>query len=142
MDRKQILLDHLAIAKTTVAINPTYEGVKLPKDLMSKDTVRLNLSNHFSYPMQFRDDKVVATLSFGGVPFECHIPYNAIFAVFIAGASLEDAVLFDDAIPDSTKRLIPLIELGDIDAMKFISDLQKQFERDDITVGQYNDKPQ
>lgn len=143
MDRKQILLDHLAIAKTSIALDPTYEGVKLPKHIMDKDTVvRLNLSKTNSTAMQFTAEKVIATLKFGGVPFECHIPYNAIFAVFIAGASLEDAVLFDDAIPDSTKRLIPLIELGDIDAMKFISDLQKQFERDDITVGQYNDKPQ
>ena len=142
MNRKQILLDHLAIAKTTIALDPTCEGVKLPKDLMSKDTVRLNLSNTFSGPMQFRDDKVIATLSFSGVSFECHIPYKAIFAVMIAGASLTDAVIFDESVPEDTKRLIPLIESSNVDLFKFMADLQLQFERDDITVGQYNDKPQ
>jgi stringent starvation protein B len=141
MNKKQILLDHLAIAKTTIALDPTCEGVKLPKDLMSKDTVRLNLSNTFSGPMQFRDDKVIATLSFSGVSFECHIPYKAIFAVMIAG-NLEDAIVFDESIPQTTKRLIPLLESNNVDAFRFMADLQLQFERDDITVGQYNDKPQ
>jgi len=141
MDRKQILLDHLAIAKTSIALDPTYEGVKLPKHIMDKDTVvRLNLSNN--YPMEFRQDKVIATLKFGGVPFECHIPYQAIFAVFIAGATLEDAVVFEESVPMSSKRLMPLIESGNVDFLRFMADLQLQFLRDDITVGQYNDKPQ
>ena len=143
MDRKQILLDHLAIAKTTIAIDPTCEGVKLPKNLKDRDTVvKLNLSNTFSGSMQFTDEKVIATLTFGGVPFECHIPYQAIFAVFIAGASLEDAVIFEESVPMASKRLMPLIESGNVDFIRFIADLQLQFLRDDITVGQYNDKPQ
>ena len=144
MDRKQILLDHLAIAKTTIVLDSTTVGVKLPKQLMGKDNVRLNLSNHFSMPMQFRDDKVVATLSFQGQPFECHIPYEAIYALFIAGSSPEDAVVFDESVPSSTKRMISLYESSNLDAMKFMSELETLLDRDDVIMGNLEgtDKPQ
>jgi stringent starvation protein B len=142
MDRKQILLDHLAIAKTMIAIDPTVKGVKLPKHLMDADTVRLNLSNTFTYPMQFKEDKVVTTLTFGGVPFECHIPYMSIFAVMIAGTSPDDAVVFDESVPQPTKRMVSLYESNNYDAMKFMAELEEQFDRDDIVIGKYNDKPQ
>ena len=144
MDRKQILLDHLAIAKTTIVLDSTTEGVKLPKQLMGKDNVRLNLSNHFSMPMQFREDKVVATLSFQGQPFECHIPYEAIYALFIAGSSPEDAVVFDESVPNSTKRMISLYESSNLDAMKFMSELETLLDRDDVIMGNLEgtDKPQ
>jgi len=143
MDKKQILLDHLAIAKTTIAIDPTVEGVKLPKNLMEKDTVRLNLSNNFPGPMMFKDGKVIATLSFSGQPFECHIPYEAIFAVMIAG-NLEDAVLFEESIPESTKRIMPLLQAGNYEALRFMAELEKQLSREDITIGSLEgtDKPQ
>ena len=142
MDRKQILLDHLAIAKTMIALDPTVKGVKLPKHLMDADTVKLNLSNTSAYPMQFKEDKVVTTLTFGGVPFECHIPYMSIFAVMIAGTSPDDAVVFDESVPQPTKRMVSLYESNNYDAMKFMAELEEQFTRDDITVGKYNDKPQ
>ncbi len=142
MDRRQILLDHLAVAKTTIAIDPTYEGVELPKKVKEKDTViRLNLSNN--YPMEFRQDKVIATLKFGGVPFECHIPYKAIFAVMIAG-TFEDAVLFEESIPEATKRIMPLLQAGNYEALRFMVELENQLSREDIRIGNIEgtNKPQ
>jgi stringent starvation protein B len=142
MDKKQILLDHLAIAKTTVALDPTVEGVLLPKNVKEKDTViRLNLSNN--YPIEFRQDKVITTLKFGGVPFECHIPYKAIFVIMIAG-NLEDAVLFEESLPEATKRILPLIQSGNYEALRFMADFEKQLSREDITIGSLEgtDKPQ
>lgn len=144
MDKKLILIEHLAIAKTMVVLDTNTSGVKLPSHLMGKDTVRLNLSNHFQMPMQFRDDKVVVTLSFQGMPFECHIPYESIFAIMIAGASPEDAVVFDESLPTSTKQMIDFFQKNSsLDALKFMADLENQFERDDVIVNINTDeKPQ
>lgn len=140
-NKKQVIEDFLSQGKSVLCIDPTVKGVKLPKHLMDADTVKLNLSNTSAYPMQFKEDKVVTTLTFGGVPFECHIPYMSIFAVMIAGTSPDEAVVFDDSVPPAMEK-ISHSENNNHDAMKFMAELEKQFDRDDITVGKYNDKPQ
>ncbi len=145
MDNQQVLLDHLAIAKTTVTLNATFDGVKLPPHLMGNSTVNLNLSNKFQLPMLIREDKVVATLSFNGMPFQCHIPYVSIFAIRLAEGKIEDAVVFEDDIPLDTKEMINLFEkTQDLDFLAFMAELKEQCERDDVAIGNIEgtNKPQ
>jgi stringent starvation protein B len=143
MDKKLILLEHLAIAKTQITLNSKIDGVKLPPHLMGKDTVRLNLSNQLAIPTQFKTDKVVATLTFKGVPFECHIPYTSIYVIRLVN-NIEDAVFFEESLPASTKRMVELFQNnGSLEALKFMAELENQFERDDVIVNINSDeKPQ
>jgi len=144
MNKKQILLDHLAISKTTVSLDSSLSGVKLPSHLMTKKQVSLNLSNKFSFPMIFKDDKVIATLSFNGFPFECHIPYASIFAIRLTDGKIEDAVIFEDDVPKETKEFITTLGDKEIDFLAFMIDLKEQYNRDDITIGSLEgtNKPQ
>jgi len=130
MDKKQILLDHLAIAKTSIYLDTKVDGVKLPSHLMKNEYVSLNLSNKFGLPMKFTADKVVATLTFKGMPYECHIPYKAILMIKLADGNLEDAIIFD--------------KLQNNDLADFMADLESQFDRDDVILGsiENTNKPQ
>lgn len=57
-------------------------GVVVPAQYASDAHLRLNLSYRYSIPdLEVGDDDVQATLSFGGRPFHCVLPWDAIFGI-------------------------------------------------------------
>ncbi len=145
MNKRQILLDHLEIGKTFITLNPSVEGVKLPSHLMDGFQCNLYLSYHFQMPMMVTSDKVVASLTFQGQVFECHIPLEAIYCIRIAGGSVLDTILFEEDMPEEFfKRAREILEqlpepaLEKIHeqalARQFMEAIREEFERDDVGV--------
>ena len=57
-------------------------GVSVPAKYSADAELRLNLSYRFaSRDLTIGDEGVICTLSFGGLPFRCVLPYSAIYAV-------------------------------------------------------------
>lgn len=64
---------------TLVALDGRYEGVDLPEHLRGDPQVRLNLSYRFGLPIEVGEEGVRATLTFGGVPHDCKLPWKSIY---------------------------------------------------------------
>ncbi len=65
-----------------VHLDARCSGVEVPKKYSSDAELRLNLSYRFaSRDLTVGGDAVSCTLSFGGLPFHCVLPYAAIYAV-------------------------------------------------------------
>lgn len=67
---------------TLVALDGTHPGVDIPEHLRGDPQVRLNLSYRFGMPMEIDEAGVRATLTFGGVPYDCRLPWEAIYLAY------------------------------------------------------------
>lgn len=99
-DRKRKLLEALlAKGMVLVALDGRAPGVDLPKHLRDDPQVRLNLSYRFGLPMEIDDEGVRATLTFGGVPYDCVLPWGAIYLAY-SHVSQEQFLFLAD-VPDA-----------------------------------------
>jgi stringent starvation protein B len=80
--KKQTLLAYLKTGVAMVHLDARRPGVVVPKQFVGDAHLRLNLSYRYSIPDLIIDDRrVQATLSFGGRPFACVLPWEAIFGI-------------------------------------------------------------
>jgi hypothetical protein len=64
---------------TFISIDTSVPGVVLPKKLRGERYVGLNLSWYFrGADMALEDDAIYVTLTFGGDPFRCVVPWAAV----------------------------------------------------------------
>lgn len=85
-----------------VTLDARRPGVDVPPALRDDPRLRLNLSHRFAQPLDVSDDGVRAVLTFDGVPYECHLPWSALY-MFVSHASGEP-VLFPDDVPIEAVR--------------------------------------
>ncbi len=79
---KRALLEQLLEqSMVMVTIDARMRGVVVPDHLAADPQLRLNLSYRFGLPMQIDDSCIEATLTFGGVPFPCRLPWNSIYVM-------------------------------------------------------------
>lgn len=98
-EKKQELVEKLlGQGMILVALDGRADGVDLPAHLRSDPQVRLNLSHRFGLPMETGPWGIHATLHFGGVPYDCKLPWGAIFLVFCHGS--KEQYLFPLDLPD------------------------------------------
>jgi len=64
-----------------VTLDARRPGVDVPARFRGDGRLRLNLSHRFGLPMELSDWGVHATLTFGGVPHGCKLPWNSIYQV-------------------------------------------------------------
>lgn len=87
------LLDH---GKVQIRLDPRRPGVVVPERFVDDPVLALNLSWRFPQTnMVLNDRGVAATLRFGGVPFRCQIPWNALWAVATPDSELLKIWLVD-----------------------------------------------
>jgi stringent starvation protein B len=80
--KKETLRAWLARGVTMVHLDARRPGVVVPPQYVGDAHLRLNLSYRYSIPdLEVGDDGVQATLSFGGRPFHCVLPWEAIFGI-------------------------------------------------------------
>src|SRR5689334_2728267 len=80
--KKETLRAWLARGVTRVHLDARRPGVVGPQQYIGDAHLRLNLSYRYSIPdLEVGDDAVQATLSFGGRPFHCVLPWEAIFGI-------------------------------------------------------------
>jgi stringent starvation protein B len=98
-DKKRELLETLLEkGMVLVAVNGRFPGVDLPEHLRGDPQVNLNLSYRFGWPMEVGDWGVRATLTFGGRPYDCALPWPAIFLA-VSHVS-QERYLFPADVPD------------------------------------------
>ena len=80
--KKETLLAWLARGVTMVHLDARRPGVVVPPQYSSDAHLRLNLSYRYAIPdLEVGDADVSATLSFGGRPFHCVLPWGSIFGI-------------------------------------------------------------
>ena len=80
--KKDVLLAFLQRGVAMVHLDARRPGVSVPVQYRDEAHLRLNLSYRYGIPdMVIGDEQVRATLSFGGYPFYCIVPWEAVFGV-------------------------------------------------------------
>ena len=80
--KKQTLLAFLQRGVAMLHLDARRPGVVVPPQYAHEAHLRLNLSYRYSIADLIVDDgHVQATLSFGGTPFQCQLPWPAIFGI-------------------------------------------------------------
>ena len=81
-DKKQTLLGYLSRGVAMVHLDARRSGVTVPPQYAQDAHLRLNLSYRYSIPdLEVSEERVQATLSFGGRPFRCILPWESIFGI-------------------------------------------------------------
>lgn len=94
---------------TMVHLDARKDGVVVPRQFQGQKDLRLNLSYRFAGShMEIDDLHVEATLTFGGMPFRCNVPLQAIYALTsqVTGAGLVFPESLPEEIVDELKRQI------------------------------------
>jgi stringent starvation protein B len=80
--KKQTLLSYLSRGVTMLHLDARRPGVVVPPQYASEAHLRLNLSYRYAIPdLNISEERVQATLSFGGEHFQCHLPWESIFGI-------------------------------------------------------------
>lgn len=100
---RQLLEELLDNGMVMVTVNARHEGVRVPPQYARDPQLRLNLSYRFGLPVELDDWGVTATLTFGGSPFECRLPWRSIYMMVshVTGQPL----LFPDNVPPELLQL-------------------------------------
>ncbi len=97
---KRVLLERLLEqGMVMVTVDARRDGVRVPPHLGQDPQLRLNLSHRFRLPMHIDGHGIRATLTFAGAPFDCTLPWPAVYVAF-AHATGEPFVFRDDVPPE------------------------------------------
>jgi stringent starvation protein B len=81
-DKRQTLLHFLERGVTMVHLDARKDGVVVPPQYAQEPHLRLNLSYRYNIPdLEMSDCLIQATLSFGGRPFRCVLPWTSVFGI-------------------------------------------------------------
>jgi stringent starvation protein B len=103
--KKKMLLAYLARGVAMIHLDARREGVLVPERFKGDAHLRLNVSYRYSIPDLDLDEKrVQATLSFGGVPFQCVVPWEAVFG--ITSHATGDGQVWPEDLPTEVVRTL------------------------------------
>ena len=80
-----------------ITLDARHEEASLPDYLTTEPQLVLNISTRFNLPLDVTDWGVHATLTFRGSPFNCEIPWSAIY--IMVSHETREPFLFPDDIP-------------------------------------------
>ena len=96
--KKETLQGFLARGVAMVHLDARRPGVIVPPQYATDAHLRLNLSYRYSIPdLDVTDERVQATLSFGGRPFRCILPWSAVFGITSHGTG--DGQVWPEDLP-------------------------------------------
>jgi stringent starvation protein B len=102
-EKKQTLLAFLRRGVAMVHLDARQPGVSVPEQFKTDAHLRLNLSYRYGIPdFEVGDDAVSATLSFGGRPFHCLLPWDSVFAVTSSGTG--EGQVWPEDLPTEAAR--------------------------------------
>jgi stringent starvation protein B len=102
-EKKQTLLAFLKRGVAMVHLDARQAGVSVPQQFTGDAHLRLNLSYRYGIAdFEVREDRVQATLSFGGRPFFCVLPWESIFAVTSSGTG--EGQVWPEDLPTEAAR--------------------------------------
>ncbi len=68
-----------------VCLDARDESVDVPPEHKDSAALNLILNLNFRRPIEIMEDQINATLSFGGRPYPCLIPFSTVWAIFEPG---------------------------------------------------------
>ena len=96
--KKETLLGYLARGIAMMHLDARRPGVIVPPQYAGDAHLRLNLSYRYAIAdLEVSDELVQATLSFGGRPFRCTLPWKSIFAITSHGTG--DGQVWPEDLP-------------------------------------------
>lgn len=98
-NKRDTLESFLAEGMVLVQLDSRIEEVSVPDHLKGDPTLRLNISGRFGLPLEVDDWGVRATLTFQGTPFECAIPWGAVY-IIISHVTGEPSLFAADVPPE------------------------------------------
>ncbi len=96
--KRELLEKLLEDGMVMVTLDARRPGVDAPSRFADDASLRLNLSYRFGLPLEINDWGVRATLTFGGMPHKCKLPWSSIYAM-VSHVSAEQYV-FPEDVPD------------------------------------------
>jgi stringent starvation protein B len=103
--KKKTLQQYLSRGVAMIHLDARRDGVRVPERFKEDAHLRLNLSYRYSIPdFDLDEERVQATLSFGGVPFQCIVPWQAIFG--ITSHSTGDGQVWPEDLPTEVVRTL------------------------------------
>ena len=102
-DKKQTLLGYLARGVAMIHLDARRAGVIVPPQYAEDAHLRLNLSYRYAIPdLDVSEERVQATLSFGGRPFQCILPWDSIFGITCQASG--DGQVWPEDLPSEVKE--------------------------------------
>jgi len=96
--KKETLLAYLARGVAMVHLDARRPGVVVPPQYAMDAHLRLNLSYRYGIPdLDISEERIRATLSFGGRPFRCLIPWGSVFGITCHGTG--DGQVWPEDLP-------------------------------------------
>lgn len=109
-DKKLVFEEMLEAGMVMLHLDARRPGVEAPPHLQGEHHLRLNFSYRFHLEhFDIGDDAVEASLSFGGVPHLCIVPWTAVFAM-TSHASGEWRIWGEDLPEEVLERAAALTE--------------------------------
>jgi stringent starvation protein B len=90
IEKRKCFEEALQQGVASLHFDPRMEGVSVPEKYSSNEELILNYSYNYGIPDFFIDDKeVIATLSFGGFPYKCVVPWESVIIIMSASPPAE-----------------------------------------------------
>lgn len=104
-EKKKLFATLLDMGITALHLDPRRQGVIVPGRFRQQNWLVLNYSYRYGIAdFRFDDQVVEASLSFGGQPFYCRVPWAAVFA--ITDNSRQRGRIFHDEVPQDVDALV------------------------------------
>ncbi|MSQ83003.1 MAG: hypothetical protein EXR77_08825 [Myxococcales bacterium] len=118
-EKKKLFMKLLESAITALHLDPRRVGVIVPGRFRIQNWLVLNYSYRYGIAdFRFDDQIIEATLSFGGQPFYCRVPWSAVFA--ITDSTRQRGRIWHDEVPSDVDDAVrsgaaepPTIASGD-----------------------------
>jgi stringent starvation protein B len=102
-DKKRTLLGYLSRGVAMVHLDARRGGVVVPPQYAQDAHLRLNFSYRYAIAdLDISDEHVQATLSFGGRPFQCVLPWDSIFGITCQASG--DGQVWPEDLPSEVKE--------------------------------------
>lgn len=85
-----------------ICLDAREPGVIVPREHQGNHSLNLVLNLNFPRPMEIKEEGILATLSFGGRPFTCVVPMQAIWAAFNPATGMGQ--IWQGSVPEEVLR--------------------------------------
>ncbi|MDX8389627.1 MAG: ClpXP protease specificity-enhancing factor SspB [Mariprofundaceae bacterium] len=89
-----------------IMVNTTDKGVIVPDHLKQELGLPLVLNSRMPQHIHIHATALESTFSFSGQAFGCYIPMHAIWAAYLPEQSLEQAIYWEDALPEEMRSMM------------------------------------
>ena len=89
-----------------IVVDATSDEVDVPEYLKGDPMLRLVLNSRMPQPIYIRDSFLESRFSFSGVPHQCIIPMNRIWAAYLPDEDISTGLIWDEDTPEMIRSLI------------------------------------